>query len=213
MPDEYNSSYTGAEIDAAIGKARSIEANPTLAGTESSLTGLQIGSTKYKVDGGSGKADKTDLTSIIATGSTNATGATITAGTFFYLNGTLVQAKTDIANGATFTLNTNYEYPSAGALNALKSAIDNCAEVRYQFLHPAGTYSFPVDMENNNYILILHRLNTAGTYGMYVISQSYALPILAVSYAPWSITVASTAISITTTDKYIKANLIKLRLS
>ena len=119
---DYNSSYTGAEIDAAIGKAQSIEANPTLAGTESSLTGLQIGSTKYKVDGGSGKADKTDLTSIIATGSTNTTGATITSGTYFYLNGTLVQAKADIASGATFTSGTNYEAVTAGGLNDLKSA-------------------------------------------------------------------------------------------
>lgn len=31
-----------------------VTANPTLAGTESSLTGLQIGSTKYKVPSGSG---------------------------------------------------------------------------------------------------------------------------------------------------------------
>ena len=68
-------------------------------------------------------AKKADLTSIIATGATNATGATITSGTFFYLNGTLVQALADIASGATFTENTNYEVPSAGSLNALKSAI------------------------------------------------------------------------------------------
>ena len=69
-------------------------------------------------------AKKADLTSIIATGATNATGATITSGTFFYLNGTLVQALADIASGATFTENTNFEVPSAGSLNALKSALD-----------------------------------------------------------------------------------------
>ena len=68
-------------------------------------------------------AKKADLTSVIATGATNATGATITSGTFFYLNGTLVQALADIASGATFTENTNYEVPSAGSLNALKSAL------------------------------------------------------------------------------------------
>lgn len=64
-----------------------------------------------------GKADKTDLTSIIATGSTNSTGATITSGTYFYLNGTLVRAKANIANGATYTLNTNYEEMTEGVLN------------------------------------------------------------------------------------------------
>ena len=68
-------------------------------------------------------AKKADLTSIIATGATNATGATITSGTYFYLNGTLVIAKADIASGATFTENTNYEAVTAGGLNSLKSAI------------------------------------------------------------------------------------------
>ena len=65
-----------------------------------------------------------DLTSIKATGTTNATGSTITSGTFFYLNGTLCKAKSDIANGATFTLNTNYEVVTAGGLNSLNSALE-----------------------------------------------------------------------------------------
>lgn len=65
-----------------------------------------------------------DLTSIKATGTTNATGSTITSGTFFYLNGTLCKAKSDIASGATFTLNTNYEVVTAGGLNSLNSALE-----------------------------------------------------------------------------------------
>ena len=65
------------------------------------------------------KADKTDLASIQITGSTNNTGSTISSGTYFYLNDTLVRAKTDIANGATLTLNTNYEVVIIGALNEL----------------------------------------------------------------------------------------------
>ena len=70
------------------------------------------------------KADKTDLTSIIATGSTNATGSTIASGKYFYLNGTLVKAKADIANGATFTLNTNFEVATVGnALRALDATV------------------------------------------------------------------------------------------
>ena len=65
----------------------------------------------------SSKADKTDLSSIIQTGTTSS--QSISAGTYFYLNGTLVRAKVDIANGATFTLNTNYEVVTAGGLNDL----------------------------------------------------------------------------------------------
>ena len=53
-------------------------------------------------------ANKTDITSVVATGSTNTTGATITNDTIFYLNGTLCKATADIAVGATFTSGTNY---------------------------------------------------------------------------------------------------------
>lgn len=63
------------------------------------------------------KTEKADLTSIFQTGQT-ATQA-ITNGKYFYLNGTLVKAITNIANGATFTLNTNYEVVTAGALNSI----------------------------------------------------------------------------------------------
>ena len=62
---------------------------------------------------------RNDLTGIDTTGATNTTGSTINAGTYFYLDGVLVRAKADIANGATFTLNTNYEVVTAGALNEL----------------------------------------------------------------------------------------------
>ena len=50
----YKSKYTGAEIDAAVAKAgdaTKVVANPTLAGTEAALEGLQVGDTKYKVNG------------------------------------------------------------------------------------------------------------------------------------------------------------------
>ena len=50
---QYISKYTGAEIDAAVEKAgdlSKVKANPTLAGTEAALEGLQVGDTKYKVD-------------------------------------------------------------------------------------------------------------------------------------------------------------------
>lgn len=62
----------------------------------------------------SNKVDKTDITSILATGATNTTGATITKGTYFYLDGVLCRAKADIAVNASFTLNTNYESVTVG---------------------------------------------------------------------------------------------------
>ena len=69
------------------------------------------------------RAKKVDLTNISTTGSTNNSGATITSGTYFYKDGTLARAKTDIANGATLTLNTNYEIVTAGGLNSLNEAL------------------------------------------------------------------------------------------
>ena len=65
----------------------------------------------------SGKADKSDLTSIFENGST--ASQAISNGTYFYLNGTLVRAISAIASGATFTSGTNYETVTAGALNEL----------------------------------------------------------------------------------------------
>ena len=61
--------------------------------------------------------EATGLASINTKGATNTTGSTINAGTYFYLNGVLVRAKANIANGASYTLNTNYEVVTAGALN------------------------------------------------------------------------------------------------
>ena len=178
-------------------------ANPVLAGTEANLTSLEVGGTKYKVEGGgiseitentdtnltgllkgngskvsaetryvptvevtqaqyaalvSGgtvdpdvmyvitddnayPATQSDLASIQATGSTNGTGATISNGTYFYLNNVLVQAKADIASGASFVLNTNYSVVTAGALNNLKSALDTSRETRLEVLGSAGLTS------------------------------------------------------------------------
>lgn len=67
-------------------------------------------------------ANKTDISSLSLSGTTNTSGGTISAGTWFYLNGELVRAKVDIANNATFTLNTNYEEKTVGsALSELNS--------------------------------------------------------------------------------------------
>lgn len=70
---------------------------------------------------------KDSVASISITGTTNNTGSTINKGTFFYLNGSLVIAKTSIANGATLTSGTNYETVTVGeelfTLNTATSAL------------------------------------------------------------------------------------------
>lgn len=80
----------------------------------------------YSLGGGANSVKKLDLTDIILTGTTNTSGGTITAGTWFYLNSKLVKAKVDIASNATFTLNTNYEKKTIGAeLAELNSKISS----------------------------------------------------------------------------------------
>lgn len=56
----------------------------------------------------SNKANKSDITNISITGSTNDIGRAISAETLFYLNGSLCKTLLDVANGATFTEDTNY---------------------------------------------------------------------------------------------------------
>lgn len=62
------------------------------------------------------KAERNDLSTIHATGSTNTTGAQINEGTFFYLNGQFCKATADIAATATFTINTNFKVESVGGV-------------------------------------------------------------------------------------------------
>ena len=115
-------------------------------------------------------AKKADLTSIIATGATNATGATITSGTFFYLNGTLVQALADIASGATFTENTNFEVPSAGSLNALKSALNIQTITEVGTVDINGNVSIASISPTNSVILscVADRTYDSNTFGGYL---------------------------------------------
>ena len=82
----YNSSYTGAEVDASVAKTQAITktpqqindlnqviANPTLAGTEGMLEGLQVATTKYKLKN---VIDATNDTSLLPS-SANTTGVMI----------------------------------------------------------------------------------------------------------------------------------------
>lgn len=68
---------------------------------------------------------KKDITNINIIGSTNDTGSTITRGTYFYLNGSIVRAITSIANGATLTYDTNYATVPTGVTNHLRTIVEN----------------------------------------------------------------------------------------
>jgi hypothetical protein len=112
---------------------------------------------KYGNTGGGGDtsalANKTDLTAIILTGTTNTSGDVISAGTWFYLNGKPCIAKVDIASGATFTLNTNYEEKTIGsALTELNSNISSINSDLYndtQVDFSTGIY-FPLQTKYNS---------------------------------------------------------------
>ena len=110
----YKSSYTGPQIDQAVGNAL-IKDTTTLSNDVNHIPASSVVKS----------ALMHDLANIVATGTTNTTGAAIASGTYFYLNGTLVRAKADIAVNATFTNGTNYEAVTAGGLNELKSAMDS----------------------------------------------------------------------------------------
>lgn len=63
---------------------------------------------------------------------TTSSGCTITngikKGTYFYLDGVLVRAKQAISNGDSFT-SSNYEVPTAGALNELNTTFNDMFKV------------------------------------------------------------------------------------
>ena len=129
MVSFWNSSFNGQQIEDAITKVRAASATPASGGTDLFTTG---GAYALKT----AAAAKADLTSIIQTGTTCTEANGIAAGVYFYLNGDLVCAKTAIANGVTFTLNTNYEVPTAGALNALKSALSDTGWISLNDTYP-----------------------------------------------------------------------------
>lgn len=96
---------------------------------------------------------RSDITSINQTGTT-ATQA-ISSGTYFYLNGTFVSAKTDIASGATFTLNTNYEIVTAGGLNDLKSRFKSWKTRSVGAASTSGNVrTYAVDLSDADFVMI-----------------------------------------------------------
>lgn len=114
------------------------------------------------------KVNKSELTSISIIGNTNNTGSKIYKNTCFYLNDVLVRAIEDIANGSTFTLNTNYE-EMPDILNSILGS-----GVKATFLtSTSSTTELSVSINIAKYKLLLLRItNSAQTtiYGSDVIS-------------------------------------------
>ena len=83
---------------------------------EAALGGLNSESQSLRQALTNVKNGTSDINQTAANGCTIVNG--IAKGTYFYLDGVLVKAKTSISNGDSFT-SSNYEVPTAGALNDL----------------------------------------------------------------------------------------------
>lgn len=119
-----------------------------------------------------GKAEKSDLASISITGTTNSTGATINSRTFFYLNGELVIAKTDIANGAALTSGTNYEAVTAGGLNNLinkKAAFSILSDADYAYSATSNATHTFATRKSTVQLLVIAPWADANSGGLYLV--------------------------------------------
>lgn len=107
--DGYYGPLQVEDLDAAVAMALNPDSVPDASHTSNLITSAAVAGVR------------SDIASISITGTTNDTGATIPAGTYFYVSNNLVVAKTAISDGATLTEGANYEAVTAGGLNALKS--------------------------------------------------------------------------------------------
>ena len=121
------------------------------------------------------KAERADLATLNLTGSTNSTGSTINAGTYFYLNGSYCKAKTAIANGATFTLNTNFEVVTVGG------ELENLAANKTTIAVNIGSYSendpYTAPCDGYGKVALTSTLNATGYLMVAGESGSYSIEI------------------------------------
>ena len=139
------------------------------------------------------KASKADLTNIQATGTTNTTGAVIPAGAYFYLNGVLYRAKTQIGTNVPFTVNTNCEQVTEGSLNKIRSTdIPDEINSRFGYLRCVSKVNntnsgvtLTFDLNGNGVgIMFVQAAGTEGAiYGLTVL-DSVAATRLVGSYSP-----------------------------
>lgn len=115
------------------------------------------------------KVHQSDLTEVQLSGTKNNSGDAIEVGTYFYLNEVLCRAKTSIANGATFTLGTNYEVVTAGALNELAGRTANgSSDIARDIV--SSSHSVSYTFENNSAAVLFTAGDTNGKGGLYLIS-------------------------------------------
>lgn len=169
-----------------------------------------------------GKAAKADLTSIQATGTTNTTGAAIPAGAYFYLNGILYQAKTQIDQNATFTVNTNCEQVPNGGFNALETAIAGKGNTKYTgyYAATARTINHSVNVDKN-FLILTTGVSTSGDRAMGIFmgfvsatnaAASRVFKVFEPSTGQYPCTISvSTAgqISVTTTVAYVRVTILE----
>ena len=128
----YDGEFTGEEIDEAVGAALYPDSTPDATHTSNLITSAAVAGVQGSI------------ASISITGTTNNTGSTIAAGTYFYLNGALAVAKTSIADGAPFTDGTNYEIVAVGGLNALQSVISTIPKFIRKSTNGSTSYTIDV---------------------------------------------------------------------
>lgn len=109
-----NNPIANSAVATALTSKQNMLTTTQLEATNSGITSAKVSKldalpTSTQLDGSlSNKANKSDITNISITGTTNNTGSNILAGTRFYLNGELCVATQLIPVGATFT-SSNYQ--------------------------------------------------------------------------------------------------------
>ena len=98
------------------------------------------------------KAERSDLASLNLTGTKNTTGATITAGTYFYLNGQYCRVTQDILNNADFTENTNYKVTTVHGSLASQNATGTYGSAIHVKRLAGDLVSFVIDLGGSNNI-------------------------------------------------------------
>lgn len=194
ITDDYSGTtvYTKAQVDALLALKQdqlTVNGNDISTTVDSTPT---TGNTTHLVSSDGVKSALThDLANIVATGSTNTTGAVITSGTYFYLNDTLVRAKADIAVNATFTSGTNYETVTDGGLNNLKAAF-----APQKITLTAGT-NITILM-NESYtvgkiVVVALRIKATAdiAFGNNIVVTGFPLPTLATSSLVWACVLAA----------------------
>lgn len=120
------------------------------------------------------KANRSDLASLDLTGTKNTTGVTITAGTYFYLNGQYCRATQDILNNVDFTENTNYVGATVG--EAIKQSTAACSL-------PTGMYGAVNEITKVGNVVTLN-LDLINNDAQYSFNENDTIAMIPTGYRP-----------------------------